>query len=208
MMKKPYLKKLGKAGRYSIYEVDGEWIRANKDIEFTNYAYHDLKSYVPKFEIWLDVEESPDEGLFFINRILVEELMKEHGINGNKPYRIAEDVDKSIRAFQGLRKKDIHIKILGYRDGYTVWLVDGDAVRTIYDQNFTEGAHHLAKHYVPKMEVWIDNDLPEHERPDVIDHEFTELIDMRDNGTKYDLAHRRASAKELKDRRNGSVIDA
>ena len=209
-MKKPYLKKLGKAGNFTVYEVDGDWIRCNKDIEFTNYASHSIKKYVPKYEIWLDVETSPDEEFFFVNRLLVEELARKHGVTDNKSYYIADDLDRSIRKFQGLTKKDVYIKVIGHRDGYVIWLVNGNAVRSVYDRTFTQGAHHLAKAYVPKYpkQVWIDNDLSEKEWPDVIDHEFTELIDMRDNGTKYDLAHRRASAKELKDRRNGSVIDA
>jgi hypothetical protein len=40
------------------------------------------------------------------------------------------------------------------------WLVDGTFIRNRHDVDFTNGAHHLTRSYVPIDEVWVDREAP------------------------------------------------
>jgi hypothetical protein len=41
-----------------------------------------------------------------------------------------------------------------------VWLVDGHHVRSRIDIEFTNGAHHFTRPYVPADEIWLDREAP------------------------------------------------
>lgn len=40
------------------------------------------------------------------------------------------------------------------------FLVDGTYIRDLVDVDFTNGAHHLTRRYVPRDEVWVDREAP------------------------------------------------
>ena len=59
--KPPYIQKADEVGDLHVWVVDGSYIRGHVDEEFTNFGQHYRYSYIPKNELWIDREASPDE---------------------------------------------------------------------------------------------------------------------------------------------------
>lgn len=212
-----YLKKLGKRGRISIWLVDGRRIRSDLDREFTNFGQHFRFPFIPENEFWIDKEAVPDERRFFIDRLLLEWRLMKKG----KPYYVASeladakerserertaDYRKIVNQKSGLRAQRVHRRLLkNLKNGIVVWLVDGRLVRTLFKVSFTEGGHDLVYHFVPKNEVWIDNDVIIEERPYVILHELLERF-LMSKGLSYARAHRKASQREWETRRQPETL--
>lgn len=185
-MHKPYLKYLGEFGKFRAYQMDGNFIRDNLDIEFTNFgSYDDFPDMIPKDELWLDVEYTPNEQNLFLGHMLVGE---EAGYKAGKRW---ESYQRGKTPNIGPIKKVLW-KIV---DGFSVFIVDGRAVRNIY-VNFTEGGHHWRYKFVPEDEIWLDDDLLPEEREPVLVHELDEIHSMRDLKMSYEPAHERASFVE------------
>ena len=56
-----------------------------------------------------------------------------------------------------------------YSGAVKVWIIQGGLVRSLYFIHFTEGGHDLVyPHFVPKNEVWLDDDLSPGERKFVL----------------------------------------
>jgi len=187
---KPYLEFLGTVGGFKVYQVDGEWLRSREEIEFTNFGSHvDFPDMIPKDEFWLDKEYTPNEQNLFLGHMEVENKLLSEGYGPGEAYSVARKLEKYWRSKQP-RKKEVRKKLLGTTvDGKKVWLVDGNAVRSKYDVNFTEGGHHFRYDYIPEDEIWIDDDLVPSERPYVVAHESIEERVMRKYGVPYKRAH-------------------
>ncbi|MBU3943003.1 hypothetical protein KKA24_03405, partial [Patescibacteria group bacterium] len=180
------IKKIGKRGEIFIWIVDGEKIRNKLDINFTNFGQHFRFSFIPKYEFWLDKEANPNEQCFFIDHLLVEWKLMKEGTSYDNALEIANKKERSERFKAGDFKKvddsdgvpdieKIHSYLLGTtHNGITVWLVYGRLVRSVLNVDFTEGGHDLVYSFVPKNEVWIDDDLLKKEIPYVILHELYE----------------------------------
>jgi hypothetical protein len=84
--------------------------------------------------------------------------------------------------------------------GLAIYLVCGSRVRNLRDSDFDQGGNGYAYNFIPKDEIWIDDHVPEEERPFVAFHECHEAEDMR-RGMSYDEAHVRAKRLEDKLRR-------
>ncbi len=189
-MYRPYLKYLGEFGKFRTYVVEGSYIRGNIDIEFTNFGSNaDFPDMIPKDELWLDVEQVPNERSLFLGHMLASEEM------GHK-------VGKRWETYQRSKTpniKNVRKALLEIRDGFQVWVVDGKAVRDQFDVNFTEGGHHLRYKYIPENEIWLDDDLVPGERGPLLEHELSEVHLMQD-GMGYLKAHESANLVELVDR--------
>lgn len=202
-----YLKKVGCRGEISIWVVDGKKIRDSLDPEFTNYGFHYCNSYIPEKEFWIDKEAAPDEKRFFIAYMAtVWKLMrsgwtyKQAVIQGELVERAERQKAKVVKElFQenySDQIKTIHKYLAGkIADNISVWIVDGKLVRALFYIDFTEGGHYLVYPFVPKKEIWLDNDLMVKERSYVLLHEACELGLMA-RGLTYDQAHRKASRVE------------
>ena len=79
----------------------------------------------------------------------------------------------------------------------SVWLIDGNLVRSYYKTDYTEGGHGYVYPWVPKGEIWVEHDLKPAELPYVVSHEYLELRLMRDEGLEYDPAHEICSQVEF-----------
>ena len=77
----------------------------------------------------------------------------------------------------------------------TVWKVDGDAVKVEHDMDFVEAGNGYRWPFIPKSEIWIDEDLEVHDWCFNCLHECTE-IDLMAQGMEYDPAHDRANKRE------------
>src|SRR6266702_3701235 len=78
-LKPPYIKNLGKRGSFTVWVVDGIYVRKHLDEEFTNCAQPLAFECIPKDELWLDKEAAEDEQKFFIDHLLVEHRHMEKG---------------------------------------------------------------------------------------------------------------------------------
>ena len=77
-----------------------------------------------------------------------------------------------------------------------VFIVDGEAVRNQYSVDFTEGGHWLVYNFIPKGEIWIDDDIEPNERKYILGHEIYEMRAMKNLKIPYEQAHKMASKYE------------
>ena len=217
--KQPYIKFVRELDKIKIWVVDGNWIRTNINIEFINVGQHYKFNFIPKDEVWLDVEAVPDEQEFFIKNIIIEMSLMEKGVD------YTEAVEAAGKAELKERLKDEKVKALikksnkdklkavklslwkKLKNGVNAWIVDGFLVRSLMFIDFTEGGHDLVYKFIPKKEIWIDNDLVKEERKFVLLHELVERNTII-KGVRYDDAHYNyASPAELKCRKNPELLD-
>lgn len=204
------LEKVGRRGKLTIWAVSGNYIRSRIDREFTNFGQHFRFRFIPENELWIDVEQNPDERRFFIDHLLTEWRL----MNAGKPYGAAieagEKKEMSERKKAGdvarlcnrqgqLKAERVHLRLLGSADTLRVWLVNGRLVRSGFYADFTEGGHDLVYRFVPANEVWLDNDLVPEERELVLLHELYERY-LMNRGAGYRQAHRKASRLEWQNR--------
>jgi hypothetical protein len=103
----------------------------------------------------------------------------------------------------GMRKP--YLAHLGAVAGVHCWLVDGTWIRNRRDVDFTNGAHHLTRAYVPFDEVWIDREAPGAGELEFLwRHQLHERALML-NGTPYLQALARANRAERRARREWLV---
>jgi hypothetical protein len=206
-MKRPYVKKLDQISDITVWIVDGQYIRKNIDGEFTNFGQHFRFRFIPKQEFWLDREHRLGEAQFFIDHLLVEHRLMASGMAYDQALGKADAVEKRerhkvelVREISCLAKreivKNIHKRLLKQYSGEVhVWIVKGELVRDLYFIDFTEGGHDKVYHFVPKNEVWLDDDLGPGERKFVLLHELHERH-LMSLGWPYAKAHRSASKIE------------
>ena len=201
-MKEPYIELYKKLGNFKVYVVDGDYIRTNRDIEFTNFGQHYRYRYIPTNELWLDSTnpQGEDEYKYFVQHMIIEHSLMSKGNSYGKATGIADKVEREIR--QGdLEDRPIKKKFIGKIGKQKVWLVDGEQVRDKKDVQFTEGGHDLVYTYIPKHEIWVDNSLPVNERDEIVLHEAYERNKMS-KGEGYEQAHREANKVEKKARKS------
>jgi hypothetical protein len=212
MISTPKLRKLDQIGKISVWEVDGKAIRDNKDEEFTNFGSHETNSYIPANEFWLDKEASPDEHQFFVQNLL---SLRKHMAAG-KTYEQARKLGNMAESRErnklspGLKgsRAGVYKQLIGKSPGKpTIWQVHGDKVRKQLKTDFTEGGHGLVYPFIPKNEVWLDDDLGDSEVKHVLTHELHERNLMR-TGMKYNKAHAAASKLEALTREKPGTVDA
>jgi hypothetical protein len=203
----PYLEKIGHRGKITIWIVNGTFVRAHLDIEFTNYGQHLAFTCIPANEFWLDKEAEDDERTFFIDHLLTEHKLMLKGVSYDDALEAADKVEMAERKKSGdlrtLTKGDtlpdprkVHVRLWKkLESGVSVWIVNGRLVRSGFDDDYTEGGHDYVYEFVPKDEVWIDNDLEEVERPFVLFHELHER-NLMAHGSPYSKAHEESSSLE------------
>ncbi len=206
-LKLPYLKKVATRGKITIWVVDGTYVRTHLDEEFTNYGQHYVFGCIPKDEFWLDREAKEDEQKFFIDHLLVEHRLMAEGVPYDEALTRADKKEMAERKRAGdIRKltkgknlpdpQKVHVRLWKkLESGIAVWIVDGRLVRSVFDDDFTEGGHDYVYEFVPEGEVWIDNDLEEPERPYVLLHELHER-NLMEKGWPYSKAHEDSSRIE------------
>ena len=81
-----------------------------------------------------------------------------------------------------LKNKNIYIKKIKNANNYDIWLVNGGYIRKNINENFVEYDHHLNHSFVPKNELWVDNETNPDEWIFFIDHMFAELNLVKKTG--------------------------
>ncbi len=201
IMQKPYIKQIDTISKFTVWLVDGKYIRENIDEEFTNFGQHYRFKFIPLNEFWIDHERVPGEEYFFIHHLLVENRLMAAGMSYRQAIDKADLAEKRERrkvdiGQKGLRVKPtpeklamIHGRLLKtYCKYLSIWIVDGRAVRDLYDIDFTEGGHDKVYPFVPPGEIWLDDDLTPGERKFVLLHELHERH-LMSGGMSYPQAH-------------------
>ncbi|HTY43809.1 MAG TPA: hypothetical protein VMC80_01050 [Patescibacteria group bacterium] len=188
-MKKPYIKKFSKIANFTVWIVDGKYIRENLDEEFSNYGQHYHFKFIPENEFWIDKERVPGEEKYYIDSMLVMNRLMAKGVEHDKAVVRADMVEKRERAKEHLIKKGyeaketaeeeikhIHKKLLKKYSSKNikVWIVNGESVRDIFFLDFTEGGHGFVYPFIPKDEIWIDDDVEPNEIKFILLHELHE----------------------------------
>ena len=221
MMKKPYLKKFASVSEFNVFIVDGEYIRENIDEEFTNCAQHYQFSFIPKNEFWIDKERVGWEYRYYIDSMLTINRLLAKGVSKGEAIKIADKEERSERAKSELVKKRIKLKKYPEKLVHSVhkdllqkystkkikvWIVSGELVRDLFFLDFTEGGHGYVYSFVPKNEIWIDDDLEPDEIKFVLLHELHER-NLMAKGMKYDPSHASSSRIEYECRRKKKDIN-
>ncbi len=216
-----YIKKLGKFSGFKVWIVNGKYIRDNIEEEFTNYAQHYNFKFIPKDEFWIDKERNPGEEKYFIEFMLAFHRFFSKGIPYNRAWDMANKIEKRERMKSRLMKQEIFIKkgkknslkgvykkLLKEYGGnnLNVWIVNGEFVRDLFFLDFTEGGHDKVYNFVPKDEIWIDDDLDLNELKFVLLHEVHER-NLMSRGMSYNLAHKSSSKIEYYCRRHPRKVD-
>lgn len=223
---KPYIKKIGKISDFIVWQVDGAYVRRSIDAEFTNLGQHYRFNFIPKKEFWIDKEFGKDnEEKFFIDHLLIEYKLMDQGKSYQFAITKADTIEKAERSkslfYREERRKaknkealikEIHKRELKEysKEKLKVWIVDGNLVRDAFFIDFTEGGHDRVYNFIPKNEVWIDNDVSQKERKFVLLHELHERYLMGlgwEYSTKTKSAHYAASKVEYYCRHHPKELD-
>mgnify|MGYP000259013324 FL=1 len=194
----PRLRLIGVFGKFRIFEVDGNWIRTNREPNFTSYGQHfRFPKLIPDFEGWIDRGATPEE----IGPYIVALLSENRAMGMGVPYESALDIaDRSLRAelrrrvpdppFAGDKtvQQQVELRVIKVVRGIRIVLVNGPLVRKHLFVDFTEGGHDLVYNFIPQNTVWIDSDLRQAEWGYTILHELFERS-MMARGMTYDKAH-------------------
>jgi hypothetical protein len=180
------------------YEVDGLWVRHHIEPDFNNFGSWPRFDTIPEDEFWIDQEVHPDEREFYFLNLLAERAAILNGSALPDAKEVGNAAEqRARRKLEPQRPPDAanQVKITPlqkFPNGVTVWLVDGELVRSWFFINYTEGGHDLVYDWIPPGEIWIDDDVLHEERPLVLTHEFVERSLMEQEGLDYEHAHQLA----------------
>ncbi|HIH26179.1 hypothetical protein J4476_06195 [Candidatus Woesearchaeota archaeon] len=213
-MKKPYIKKYKSINGFDVWIVDGKYIRDKINEEFTNFGLNSRFRFIPKNEFWIEKEYGKGSEIeYYIKNLLKESELLKKGDGYDYALGVADKFEKLFRLKHEKIKfdkktiiKKVHLTLLKkFSKKIKVYIVNGRLVRDYFFIDFTEGGHDMVYDFVPKNEVWIDDDIRRTERDFVLLHELHERNLMK-NGMKYEHAHNSASTIENFCRKNPKIL--
>jgi hypothetical protein len=220
---RPYLRQYGRIESFTVWVIDGQYVRENVDEEFTNFGQHYRFRFIPALELWLDQENTPGEDRFFIQHLLIEHRLMSQGMDYDRALERADAAEelerekaKSTQEGEELLKSGripellsrIHQQRLNeYGNEIKVWVVNGELVRSLFFIDFTEGGHDKVYKFIPGREVWIDDDVMPGERSFILLHEMHERY-LMSRGWFYSRAHKDSSRIEFYCRRHPGQLGA
>ena len=206
--KKPYVMKIKNLAGFEVWLVDGEYVRKFISEDFVNFDQHYHLKFIPKNEFWIDFANKHHEIKYYIDHLYIEGRLMAAGKTYFQAYKTAAAFEKRERAKSKIMKqikkekipkekliKRLHKKLLINHE-IKVWLVDGSLVRSLFFLDFAAGGHDKVYNFIPKNEIWIDDDLKDREKKFIILHEMHER-NLMSKGLNYSEAH--ASATEVED---------
>ena len=212
-MKKPYIKRYGKISKFTVWIVNGAYIRAHIDKEFTNFGQHYKFKFIPNDEFWIDKEYGKeDEASFFVIHMLIEYKEMAKGKSYRESFERASRIEQNRRRkfnplVGGIKKKSNREMLLNrikknLLKRYStrkvkVWVVDGKLIRDFFYIDFTEGGHDQIYVFIPENEVWIDDDVSQKERKFILLHELHER-NLMCQGWSYDIEDNSQDLLDLK----------
>lgn len=187
-MKKPYIKKIAEIAGFKVWYVSGYWIRKHLDHTFPNFDSHRHFEFIPEDELWIDKENGKTEANYFIENFLAVQRELKKGKSYPKAVEIANKAEsrerKRSKLLKRLKKIKIKEKILKriykkplfekYTKNLKIKLVRGNLVRSLFYLDFTGGGHDKIYSFIPKNEIWIDDNVYKKERALILIHELHE----------------------------------
>lgn len=197
---RPYVRRLDIVGRMHFYEVNGQYVRDEVDPDFTNFAQHFAKKYVPEWEGWIDRGAPRDEQLRFEKHMLIEHRLMAGGMVYEKALEIADRYERADRRRAIPEPPDatgrekayaVELYRLEQVGPIHIMIVDEAKVRAWFFNDFTEGGHDLVYPFIPPNSVWVGNEQAKGEWVYTIAHELYERH-LMSQGMKYHQAHQAA----------------
>ena len=93
----PYIAELERYGDMKVMIVDGKWVRDHIDVSYTDFGQPLHCSYIPKDEMWIDVEQSHDESRYYIIHMLEEYKRMKAGDSYEVALKAADKKEKAER---------------------------------------------------------------------------------------------------------------
>lgn len=207
--KRLYKEKIEDIGAYSVWIVDGEYVRKELDENFVGFDQYLHLQFIPKNEMWIDEATNPDERHFFVDHLLAERWAVQAGSSPEEAYLKADAYEKKERQkiihltdphleTESKKKllKKIHKKRIGqFATNLHLWLVDGEIVRDTMCIEYFDGGHDRVYSFIPTGEVWIEEQLSKKEQFFILLHELHERF-LMGQGKDYAHAHRGATQVE------------
>lgn len=173
----------------TIWLVDGKYIRDNIDINFTNFGQHYKYNFIPSNEFWIDHLVHKEEIYYFIEHLFIEKKLMKNKVPYDDALIQANVVERELRKEQENSIRKIKIKKLWtLKENIEIWLVEGIQIRNTHYIDFTQGGHDLVYDFVPKNNIFIDNDVIKEERLYILIHEFIERS-LMSTYVDYEIAH-------------------
>ena len=112
-MRKPYLKKYGTLAGFTVWIVNGTYIRQYLNEEFTNFGQHYRFHFIPRHEFWIDKEYSErGEENYYIDHLLVEYRLMSEGKDYYHAVEAADRIERRERSksrlLQQMKKEHKH----------------------------------------------------------------------------------------------------
>jgi len=206
---KPYIKKIAQILEINVWLVNGEFIRKNISEDFVNYDHHYHLGFIPRNEFWIAKGASTGEMKCYMDRMLTEYMLMKNGVSYEEASEKAASIERIergksriIRKLRGGKNNKkhliriIHRKLMKkFSNGVSVWLVNGELVRDLFFVDFGGGGHDKVYYFVPRGEVWIDDEIPPGDRAFIMLHELRER-NLMAGGMEYPEAHRKATELE------------
>ncbi|MGB9696614.1 MAG: hypothetical protein ACP5P3_05245 [Ignavibacteria bacterium] len=114
----------------------------------------------------------------------------------NSNYRVSKNIPAENNSFE------LYRFYVGQREGFNVWVVDGEFVRKNYFDEFVYGGNGERYTFIPADEIWIDNAISAVEFEYTLQHEINEFLLMRNFQMSYYEAHDSSLMLEQKLRRD------
>jgi len=197
----PRLRLLDTVGRFKVYEVDGDWVRTNKDVQFVNVGQSLHHPFIPDDEWWIDKERlhQAEELPFLELELSVQRMLMEKGMPFETAKSIAYGVEQKARSKgKEFDPRHVYMDDLGVIGDNHWWVVNGPMVRDFHPR-FKEGGHWRVYPFIPKGEGWIDSEITLEERPKILKHEVDEE-NLMSKGWPYVAAHTQVSEGESEER--------
>jgi hypothetical protein len=198
----PRLRELRTIGTITVYEVDGLWIRHHLEPDFNDFGSWPRFRSIPKQEFWIDREGHAGEHDFYLVNLLAERKALLRGADLEAASTVGAEAEERARYESEPPKPSDAVdkvklqKLRTLPNGVTVWLVNGELVRSWLFVEYTEGGHDLVYDWIPSGEIWIDDDVEPQERALVMTHEIVERDLMSRHHLSYDDAHELALRRE------------
>ena len=120
------------------------------------------------------------------------------------------DIDSAVRSRWNLKDKNLDIsglpkELIGKKDGFKIYEVDGKWIKNNLDVGFGTGGHGLVHSYIPLDEVWV---YPVTENKwSIALHEIIEFNLMKKREIKFKEAHKETNelTEGIKDKKHINI---
>lgn len=96
-MKKPYIRKICKIDKISVWLVDGLYVRNCIDIAFTQGGHGYVYNWIPKSEVWIDNANISETEWIITHELYERFLMKYSNKSYSQAHNMANTIEKRSR---------------------------------------------------------------------------------------------------------------